>query len=134
MYAVIETGGKQVKCELGETIYVEHLDIEEGKVFTFEKVLAVKDQELVLGAPYIEGAKVKATCEKQGRGKKIVVYKYEPKKQYRNTQGHRQAYTKLTIKSIEVNGVVKKAPTKKALKEAEKEVEAQPLKDQKESA
>ncbi len=100
MYAIIETGGKQLKVEVGSTIYVEKLDVEEGKKYTFDKVLAVKNEKLVLGSPYIEGAKVVAKVEKQGRGKKVVVFKYEPKKQHHNTKGHRQAYTKLTVESI----------------------------------
>lgn len=100
MYAIIETGGKQVKVEVGSTIYVEKLDVEEGSKYTFDKVLAVMGEKFVLGAPYVKGANVVANVEKQGRGKKIVVFKYEPKKQHHNTKGHRQAYTKLTVESI----------------------------------
>lgn len=123
MYAVIETGGKQVKCEIGEAIYVEKLEVEAGKVYTFDKVLVVSDAEMVLGNPYIAGAVVKAECEKQGRGKKIVVFKYKPKKQYRSKQGHRQSYTKLIVKSIEVGGKTTKAKAaKKAAPKAEEEV------------
>ncbi len=121
MYAVVETGGKQVKCELGETIFVEKLDVEAGKTYTFDKVLAVSGDELILGAPFIDGANVKAQCEKQGRGKKIIVFKYKPKKQYRSKQGHRQSYTKLIVKSIEVAGKVTKAKAEK--KTAPKAVE-----------
>ncbi len=117
MYAVIETGGKQVKVEAGQAIYVEKLDVEAGKTYTFDKVLLVQDDELHLGTPYIEGATVEALCEKQGRGKKIVVFKYKAKKQYKHTQGHRQAYTKLTIKSINLSA--KKKSTKKAAPEAQ---------------
>lgn len=101
MYAVIETGGKQVKVTVGEAIYVEKLNVEAGQTYTFDKVLALGGEETVIGTPYVEGAKVVCECEKQGRGKKIVVYHYEPKKQYKNKQGHRQAYTKLVVKSIE---------------------------------
>lgn len=121
MYAVIETGGKQVKCELGEEIYVEKLEVEAGKVYTFDKVLLVSGDEVTFGAPYIEGAKVKAECVKQGKGKKIVVFKYKPKKQFNKKQGHRQLYTKLLVKSIEVNGKVSKAKVEKKVEEQPKE-------------
>lgn len=117
MYAVIETGGKQVKCELGQEIYVEKIEVEEGKSYTFDKVLLVSGDELSMGNPYVEGAKVKAECLKQGKGKKIVVFKYKPKKQYKNKHGHRQLYTKFVIKSIEVNGKVSKAKKAKETKE-----------------
>ena len=116
MYAVIETGGKQVKVEVGQSIYVEKLDVEAGKTYTFDKVLAIQGESLVLGTPYIKGATVEAECEKQGRGKKIVVFKYKPKKQYHHTQGHRQAYTKLVVQSINLSA--KKKTTKKAAPKA----------------
>ena len=114
MYAVIETGGKQVKVEAGQAIYVEKLDVEAGKKFVFDKVLLVEDGSLHLGTPYIEGATVEAKVEKQGRGKKIIVFKYKAKKQYKHKQGHRQAYTKLTVNSINLEA--KKKATKKATK------------------
>lgn len=100
MYAIIETGGKQVKVAVGETIFVEKLEAEEGQTFTFDKVLMVSNDSLQVGKPYVEGATVTAKVEKQGRGKKIIVFKYRPKKNYRKKQGHRQAYTKLSIESI----------------------------------
>ena len=94
MYAIIETGGKQLKVEAGDTIF------EEGTEYTFEKVLLVGDNGVKVGHPYVEGAKVTATVEKQGKEKKITVFKYKPKKHYHKKQGHRQPYTKLTIKEI----------------------------------
>ena len=101
MYAIIETGGKQLKVEEGQTIYVEKLDVEEGKEFTFDKVVAIEKDGLTLGTPYVEGAKVTCKVEKQGKEKKIVIFKYKQKKgSTRRKQGHRQPYTKLTVEKI----------------------------------
>lgn len=101
MYAVIETGGKQVKVSEGETVFVEKIDAEEGKDFVFDKVLAVVDGDKTkIGTPYVDGAKVNAVIAKQGKGEKIVVFKYRRKINYRKKTGHRQPYTKVTIKSI----------------------------------
>jgi ribosomal protein L21 len=102
MYAVIKTGGKQIKVEAGDTIFVEKLDVEAGETYTFDKVLFVGGEVTKVGAPYLEGATVSATVEKQGKSKKIIVYKYKPKKSYHKKQGHRQPYTKLIIDSINV--------------------------------
>ena len=85
MYAVVETGGKQVRCEVGKEIYVEKLDVEAGQEYTFDKVLMVSSENVVLGNPYVEGAKVVCDVVKQGRGKKILVVRYEPKKQFHKT-------------------------------------------------
>ncbi|MCR5564604.1 MAG: 50S ribosomal protein L21 [Gammaproteobacteria bacterium] len=131
MYAVIETGGKQVKVEAGQAIYVEKLDVEAGKKFVFDKVLLVEDGELHLGTPYIEGATVEAKVEKQGRGKKIIVFKYKAKKQYKHKQGHRQAYTKLVVEAINLEPKKKAAPKKAATKKvAEEKVEAVEAKEE----
>ncbi|MFI3252212.1 MAG: 50S ribosomal protein L21 [bacterium] len=100
MYAIIETGGKQVKVEAGQTIYIEKLNNEIGDTVTFDKVVLVSDKTLTVGQPYVKGATVTAKVEKQGRAKKIIVFKYRAKKNYRKKQGHRQSYTKLTIESI----------------------------------
>jgi large subunit ribosomal protein L21 len=100
MYAIIETGGKQIKVEEGQAIYVEKLDAAEGDTFTFDKVLFVGGDKVQIGNPFVEGATVTAKVEKQGRQKKIVVFKYKPKKNYRKKQGHRQPYTKLVIEKI----------------------------------
>ena len=101
MYAIIETGGKQLKVEEGQTIYVEKLDVEEGKEYAFDKVVAIENNGLTLGTPYVEGAKVTCKVEKQGKEKKIVIFKYKQKKgSTRRKQGHRQPYTKLTVSKI----------------------------------
>jgi len=100
MFAIIETGGKQVKVEEGQTIWVEKLDVNEGDSFTFDQVLFVGGDSVKVGSPVVEGASVTAKVEKQGRGKKITVFKYKAKKNYKRNQGHRQPYTKLTIEKI----------------------------------
>ncbi len=101
MYAIIETGGKQLKVEEGSVIYVEKLDVKEGETYTFDKVVAVSNGELKLGTPYVDGAKVTCNVEKQGKEKKIVIFKYKSKKgTTRRKQGHRQPYTKLTVTKI----------------------------------
>jgi large subunit ribosomal protein L21 len=101
MYAIIETGGKQLKVEEGQTIYVEKLDAAEGETVTFDKVLFVGGENVKVGAPLVEGATVTGKVEKQGKQKKIVVFKFKAKKNYRKKQGHRQPYTKVTIEKIQ---------------------------------
>ena len=100
MYAIILTGGKQLKVEVGQKIYVEKLDVEVGSKYTFDKVLLVGDKSIKTGDPYIKGATVVAKVEKQGLSKKIKVYKYKSKSNYHRTIGHRQPYTCLTIEAI----------------------------------
>ena len=100
MYAVIKTGGKQFRVEEGTEIYVEKLDVEAGDTYTFEEVLMIGGEKTIIGTPVVPGAKVIAKVEKQGRGKKIIVFKYKVRKKYRKKQGHRQAYTKLVIEQI----------------------------------
>jgi large subunit ribosomal protein L21 len=100
MYAIIETGGKQVKVEKDQVIYVEKLDVEAGETVTFDKVLFLGGDKTVIGAPYVKGATVTAKVEKQGRAKKIIVFKYVDKTNERRKHGHRQSYTKLTITGI----------------------------------
>ena len=100
MYAVIETGGKQYKVQQGDVVFIEKLDATEGATVTFDKVLVVGGDDLKVGAPYVEGATVTATALKQGKAKKIIVYKYKPKKGYHKKQGHRQPYTKVEITAI----------------------------------
>ena len=103
MHAIIETGGKQYKVSEGDTLFIEKLEVEAGEAITFGKVLAVIDGEkATFGAPTVEGAKVDATVVKNGKGKKIMIFKYNAKKGYRNRQGHRQPYTKVTIGKISV--------------------------------
>ncbi|GGC92851.1 50S ribosomal protein L21 [Thalassobacillus devorans] len=101
MYAIIETGGKQFKVEEGQTIYVEKVSGENGDSVTFDNVLFIGGgDDVKVGAPFVDGASVTAKVEKQGRQKKITVFKYKPKKNYKRKQGHRQPYTKLTIDKI----------------------------------
>lgn len=100
MYAIIQTGGKQIKVEEGQTIFIEKLDVEAGDVVTFDEVLLVGGETTKVGSPLVDGATVTAKVEKQGRAKKIIVFKYKPKKKYRRKQGHRQPYTKLVVESI----------------------------------
>ena len=100
MYAVIESCGKQYKVSEGDVVFFEKLDTEEGKNISFDKVILLSDDKN--GAPYVKNAKVEGTVVAQGKGKKILVYKYKAKKNYRRTQGHRQPYTKVEIKSIKV--------------------------------
>lgn len=101
MYAIIETGGKQLKVEEGQEIYIEKLPETEGDTVTFDKVLFVGGDDVKVGNPLVEGATVTGKVEKHGRQKKIVVFKYKPKKNYRKKQGHRQPYTKVTIEKIQ---------------------------------
>ena len=98
MFAIIETGGKQIKVEEGQEIFVEKLDVNEGDSFTFDKVLFVGGDSVKVGAPTVEGAT--ATVNKQGRGKKITVFTYKRRKDSKRKKGHRQPYTKLTIDKI----------------------------------
>ncbi len=100
MYAIIETGGKQVRVEVGQTIFVEKLDVKAGETYTFDKVLLVSDKKAKVGTPYLEGVTVTAKVEKQGKGKKLVIYKYKAKANERKKQGHRQPYTRLVIEAI----------------------------------
>lgn len=97
MKAIIETGGKQYYVEEGSVIYVEKLDVEAGKKVVFDKVLMIND---VPGHPYLSNVTVEGEVIKHGKDKKIKVFKYNPKKKYRKTQGHRQPYTKVEIKKI----------------------------------
>lgn len=101
MYAIIKTGGKQYKVSEGDLVRVEKLAYGVGETVDFDQVLLVSnDGELKVGSPIVEGAKVSATVEDQNKDKKIVVYKYKPKKQYRKKHGHRQPYTLVKINSI----------------------------------
>ena len=97
MKAVIETGGKQYYVEEGTVLYVEKLDVEAGKDVTFDKVLMINGKA---GSPYVKGAKVVGEVVKHDKAKKVVVYKYNSKKNYHKKQGHRQPYTKVEIKTV----------------------------------
>lgn len=100
MYAIVETGGKQVKVAVGDKIFVEKLDVTEGEVYTLDKVLLVGDKKTKVGTPYVKGATVSANVVKHGLGKKIRVYTYKPKANVKRRLGHRQPYTCLEITSI----------------------------------
>lgn len=101
MYAIIETGGKQYRVNEGDMIFVEKLNAEENTAVTFDKVVAVSnDDGISVGNPYVDGAVVNATVVKNGKNKKITVFTYKPKKGYSRKLGHRQPYTKVRIESI----------------------------------
>ena len=101
MYAIIETGGKQYKVQNGDVIFVEKLEVEADSEITFDKVIAVgADDGIKVGAPYVDGATVSAKVIKNGKGKKIVVATYKPKKNEKRKMGHRQPYTKVEISAI----------------------------------
>lgn len=101
MYAIIETGGKQLKVTEGCTIRIEKLAAQPGSSYTFENVMAIVDgKKASFGAPYVKGAAVTATVKSQGRDKKVIVYKYKPKKGFHKKKGHRQPFTELVIDKI----------------------------------
>lgn len=100
MYAIIETGGKQIRVEADSKIYIEKIDAEVGSEVTFDKVVMVGGEKALFGTPYVEGANVVAKVEKQGKSKKVLVFKYKSKANYRRLQGHRQPYTCVTITAI----------------------------------
>lgn len=101
MYAVIETGGKQYKVQEGDVIRIEKLNIADGEKVKFDKVLLLSEEgKLNVGKPYVDGASVEGQIEGQGKAKKILVFKYKPKKDYRKKQGHRQPYTQVKIEKI----------------------------------
>ena len=113
MYAIIESCGKQYKVSEGDVVFFEKLDTEVGKKVTFKEVVLVSDDKKVeVGAPYVKGAKVEGKVVEHGKGKKIVVYKYKAKKNYRRTQGHRQPFTKVEITKIAT--AAEKAPKAEA--------------------
>ena len=100
MYAIIATGGKQYKVSEGDVIFVEKLEANEGESVKFEEVLAVSGETFVAGKPTVEGAYVTANVLKNGKGKKITVFTYKPKKGCSRKLGHRQPYTKVQIETI----------------------------------
>ncbi|NLX90913.1 MAG: 50S ribosomal protein L21 [Firmicutes bacterium] len=102
MYAIFESGGKQYKVSEGETCQVEKLPVEAGSEVVFDKVLLIQDGDNVsIGAPYLEGARISGKVLSHGKGKKIIVFKYKPKKNYRRKQGHRQPFTLVKIDKIQ---------------------------------
>ena len=100
-YAIMETGGKQYRVAEGDVVFIEKLPVQAGDMVTFDKVLAVfNEAETTFGAPLVAGATISANVVKNGKNKKIRVYKMKPKKGYHRTQGHRQPYTKVQISAI----------------------------------
>jgi large subunit ribosomal protein L21 len=100
MYAIIETGGKQYKVAVGDFIYAEKLDVEDGAKVEFKVIAVADDSGITTGTPYLEKAKVIGEAVKTGKGKKITVFTYKPKKSVKRKQGHRQPFTKVEIKEI----------------------------------
>lgn len=101
MHAIIVTGGKQYKVAEGDVLYIEKLPVEAGETVKFDEVLAVIDgDKATFGTPVVEGASVEAKVAKNGKGKKIIVFKYKPKKNEKKKMGHRQPYTKVEITKI----------------------------------
>ena len=101
MYAVFRTGGKQFRAEVGMTLRVPSMDVDEGSTVTFDDVLlASKGDEVVVGSPVVEGASVKAEVVKHGRDKKVIVFKRKRRKQYRKKAGHRQGFTEVKVSEI----------------------------------
>ena len=114
IYAIVETGGKQYKVTPGQDIDVERLDVAEGSTVELDRVLLIAaDDKVTVGTPTVDGAKVIATSQGDGKGKKIIVFKYKPKVRYRKKTGHRQLYTRLVIDRIVEPGAISSEPTKK---------------------
>jgi large subunit ribosomal protein L21 len=123
MYAIIEACGKQYKVAEGDVVFFEKLDEEEGKKVVFDNVILVSDNDKIqVGNPYVKGVKVEGKVLSHGKGKKIIVFKMKPKKNYRRKQGHRQPYTKIEIVSIKTSS----AKTEKVLEEKQSAVEKKP--------
>ena len=121
MYAVIETGGKQYRVQEGDVLTIEKLNVEAGDKVEFDKVLILAEEgNLKVGSPYVEGAVVSGEVVENGKGKKVIIYKYKAKKDYRKKQGHRQPYTMVKIESLGGKAAPKKtAPAKEVKAEAE---------------
>ena len=126
MYAIIETGGKQYRVQEGDVLTIEKLGVEAGETVEFDKVLVLAGEELKVGAPYVEGAKVVGEVVENGKAKKVIIFKYKAKKDYRKKQGHRQPYT--MVKIVSLTGEA--APKKEAAPKAEKKVSASMKKDE----
>ena len=123
MYAIIESCGKQYKVAEGDVVFFEKLDTEEGKKVTFDKVILVSEEGKVqIGNPYVKGVKVEGKVVAHGKGKKIIVFKYKAKKNYRRKQGHRQPYTKVEITAVKTSS--SKKTTAKAEEKVSEKAEA----------
>ena len=122
MYAVIETGGKQYRVQNGDQIVVEKLNVENGAPVVFDKVMVCGEgADIKVGTPYLEGVTVEGEAVESGKGKKVVIFKYKAKKDYRKKQGHRQPYTMVEITAID--GV--KAPVKEEAPEEAEDAKAE---------
>ncbi|MEA4987886.1 MAG: 50S ribosomal protein L21 [Anaerovorax sp.] len=127
MYAVIETGGKQYRVQPGDVISVEKLNVEAGAKVDFDRILLASDgTALEIGTPVVEAAKVSGTVVENGKGKKVIIFKYKSKKDFRKKQGHRQPYTMIKIDEVSVNGKSEKAAAQ--VEETAKAVEEKPAK------
>ena len=125
MYAVIETGGKQYRVSEGDVITVEKLNVEDGANVELDKVLILGEgNDIKVGSPYIDGAKIMGRVVESGKAKKVVIYKYKSKKDYRKKQGHRQPYTMIEILSLDGKAPVKKSAPKTEEVAADEEVKA----------
>jgi large subunit ribosomal protein L21 len=133
MYAVFETGGKQYKAEKGDIVFVEKLAVEPGKAVSFDALMIADGSDVMVGTPTVKGAKVKAKVVEHGKERKVVIFKYKSKKDYRKKQGHRQPFTKIEITGITTSAgkdaaeeVSAAAETKPAAKAAAKPAAAKP--------
>ncbi|MFT6394206.1 MAG: large subunit ribosomal protein L21, partial [Methylophilaceae bacterium] len=129
MYAVIKTGGKQYKVAAGDYLKVEKLDGDVGSKVVIDKILMLADgDDVTIGSPLVDGAKVNATVLSHGKGDKVMIFKFSRRKHYRKTQGHRQSYTEIQIDDINGKGAAKKAAAKPsaAKKEAAEKPAAKP--------
>ena len=126
MYAVVQTGGKQYRVSNGDVINVEKLNVEAGQNVVLDEVVAVSgDGKTIVGKPFVDGAKVECKVVENGKAKKVIIYKYKAKKDYRKKQGHRQPFTKLEVINISADGFAsaaapaEKKPSLKSMKKAE---------------
>lgn len=132
MYAIIKTGGKQYRVQQGDELRVEKLDAKEGDKVVFDEVVAVGGDKLVVGTPFVEGYAVTAEVLTQGKGDKVVIYKYKAKKDYRRKNGHRQPFT--LVKITDIGGAGKKAAKKADKAEKPAKAEAPAKKEEKAAA
>jgi large subunit ribosomal protein L21 len=122
IYAIVETGGKQYRVTQGQVLDVDRLEVAEGATVELDRVLVVGEGEKVsVGTPTVEGAKVVATSRGDGRGEKIIVFKYKPKVRYRRKTGHRQGYTRLSIDEIVAPGIAPEKPARKRTRRKKEE-------------
>lgn len=132
MYAIIKTGGKQYRVQQGDELRVEKLDAKEGDKVVFDEVVAVGGDKLVVGTPFVEGYAVTAEVLTQGKGDKVVIYKYKAKKDYRRKNGHRQPFT--LVKITDIGGAGKKAAKKADKAEKPAKAESPAKKEEKAAA